>query len=84
MRTAPVDLCHQTAHAFQSAADFAVPTHRHPLGYLSAGAFAYLIASIIEGLDLATSATDTLAHLKTHQNHDECARSLEKAVFFTQ
>ncbi|MBV1756465.1 MAG: ADP-ribosylglycohydrolase family protein, partial [Dethiosulfatibacter sp.] len=34
--------------AFKMAADFAALTHGHPSGYLSAGALAYLISSILQ------------------------------------
>ncbi len=49
MRVAPAGLFYPKESAFRMAAEFAALTHGHSSGYLSAGALAYLIASIIEG-----------------------------------
>jgi len=46
------------------AVEFAALTHGHPSGYLSAGALAYIIASIIERKDIETAVVNTLAELK--------------------
>jgi len=62
------------------AAEFAALTHGHPSGYLSAGALAHMIASIIEGQDLEAAVKSTLTELQNHENHQECASSLRRAL----
>ncbi|MHB1152698.1 MAG: ADP-ribosylglycohydrolase family protein [Eubacteriales bacterium] len=76
MRAAPAGLFYPKERSFDMAAQFAVLTHGHPSGYLSAGALAYIIASVIEGHDLETAVNDTLAILKCYKNHDECSHAL--------
>ncbi|MCR4443226.1 MAG: ADP-ribosylglycohydrolase family protein [Peptococcaceae bacterium] len=80
MRVAPAGLFYRKESAFRMAADFAALTHGHPSGYLSAGALAYMIASIIEGQDIETAVKSTLAELKKHENHEECTQSLNQAL----
>ena len=70
MRTAPVGLAFRGEEAFRRGAEFAVITHGHPSGYLSAGFMAALIghlrdgASLDEGLDRSTR---TLAGYAGHE-----------------
>lgn len=80
MRVAPVGLFYRKEIAFNMAAELAALTHGHPSGYLSAGALAYMIASIIEGQDIETAVKSTLAELQNHENHQECTRSLNQAL----
>ncbi|MDW7729776.1 MAG: ADP-ribosylglycohydrolase family protein [Bacillota bacterium] len=80
MRVAPAGLAYPKEKAFEMGAEFAVITHGHPSGYLSAGALAYIIASTIEGSNLEEAVEGALAALKTHEGHEECAVILEKAV----
>ncbi|MBO8170217.1 MAG: ADP-ribosylglycohydrolase family protein [Thermoanaerobacteraceae bacterium] len=80
MRVAPVGLFYRKESAFRMAADFAALTHGHPSGYLSAGALAYMIASIIEGQGIETAVKNTLADLKKHENYQECTQSLNQAL----
>jgi len=80
MRVAPAGLFWEKEIAFQMAAEFAALTHGHPSGYLSAGALAYLIASVIEGNDIETAVKDTLDKLKNCENHEECWQKLEQAL----
>jgi len=80
MRVAPAGLFYQKESAFRIAADFAALTHGHPSGYLSAGAFAYMIASIIEGQDIETAVKDALAELKSYKKHQECTQRLNQAL----
>lgn len=80
MRVAPAGLFYRKENAFNMAAEFAALTHGHPSGYLSAGALAYIIASIIEGQDIETAVKKTLTELEGHDNHEECAQSLEQAL----
>ena len=71
-------------YAFNIAAEFAAITHGHPSGYLSAGALADIIASIIEGRDIETAVEHTIEGLKTHDNHEECEQSLKHAVVLSK
>ena len=80
MRVAPAGLFYGKDMAFKMAADFAALTHGHPSGYLSAGALAYLISSIIEGQDIETAVNWTIEELMQHDNHKECSDCLRKAV----
>ena len=80
MRVAPAGLAYPKVLAFNMGAEFAAITHGHASGYLSSGALAYIIASIIEGSNLEEAVEEALAVLKTHEGHDECSLILEKAV----
>lgn len=80
MRVAPTGLFYPKETAFGMAADFAALTHGHPSGYLSAGALAYMISSIIEGQDLETAVQNTLVKLESHDNHEECTMSMKLAL----
>ena len=80
MRVAPAGLAYPKELSFKMGADFAVITHGHPSGYLSAGALAYMIAAIVEGSTLEEAVAGALAVLKDHEGHEECADILEKAI----
>ncbi len=80
MRVAPAGLFYRKEIAFQMAAEFAALTHGHPSGYLSAGALAYIIASIIEGQEIETAVKNTLTELKAHKGHEECTQSLKLSL----
>jgi ADP-ribosylglycohydrolase len=80
MRISPVGLFCQRENAFHMAVEFAALTHGHPSGYLSAGALAYLIASIIEGENLEKSVELAIEKLKKHVHHEECTKGLDLAL----
>lgn len=80
MRVAPAGLFYRKDTAFNMAAEFAALTHGHPSGYLSAGALAYIIASIINGEDLETSVSHTLNKLSHYTGSEECTQSLKLAL----
>lgn len=80
MRVAPAGLFYKKDSSFLMAAEFAALTHGHPSGYLSAGALAYIIASIIEGQDIETSIKDSIVELEKYEGHEECTRSLKHAI----
>lgn len=82
MRVAPVGLFYSKDRAFELASEFAALTHGHPSGYLSAGAFAYIIASIIEGDELEDSILEVLSKLLKYKGSNECYEALEKAFNF--
>jgi ADP-ribosylglycohydrolase len=79
MRAAPAGLYYRRDDAFRMAAEFAALTHGHPSGYLSAGALAYLIDALIEGVDLETAVTKTMMMLKGYTGHEECLKKLQLA-----
>jgi len=80
MRVAPAGLAYPKELSFKMGADFAVITHGHPSGYLSAGALAFIIASIVEGSSLDEVVAGALAVLKDYEGHEECTIILEKAI----
>ncbi len=84
MRVAPAGLFYRKERAFEMAAEFAALTHGHPSGYLSAGALAYLIALIIEGLDMEPALLRTVAELERHPGHEECKQLLQQAIALVQ
>lgn len=84
MRVAPVGLFYSKEKAFKMAADFASLTHGHPSGYLSAGALAFIIAEIIDGVDIDTAVEDTLEELTKYKGHEECYKLLHEAYNLSQ
>jgi ADP-ribosylglycohydrolase len=80
MRVAPAGLFYSKEEVFQMAAEFAALTHGHPSGYLSAGALAFIITSIINGEDIESAAKDALIELSKHEGHEECSQSLKEAI----
>lgn len=52
MRVAPVGLFYSREKAFRIVCECAALMHGRPSGYLSAGVLAYIIACIIEGVDV--------------------------------
>lgn len=79
MRAAPVGLIFEEKKAFQAACDIAAITHGHPSGYLSAGALACIISSIVKGQELDDSIKSAMELLKEHHGNEECLQLLEKA-----
>ncbi len=80
MRVAPAGLFYSKDNVFLMAAEFAALTHGHPSGYLSAGALAHIIASIIDGKGIEDAVRDSLLVLGTYDYHEECTDSLKKAL----
>lgn len=83
MRSAPVGLFCPIESVFDWAAEIAALTHGHPSGYLSAGALAYIVASIISGEDINTAVYHTLTVLSEYENHEECTHLLQQALDFS-
>lgn len=80
MRSAPVGLYVIKPRVFQIAVEIGALTHGHPSGYLSAGAFAQLIAEIIEGNELKIAVDKMLKILKQKDNHEECTKKIQLAL----
>ncbi|NBG88482.1 ADP-ribosylglycohydrolase family protein [Isachenkonia alkalipeptolytica] len=79
-RTAPLGLMFRKNEAFDVAMQCAALTHGHPSAYLSAGALAYLISSIIAGEELEPAVTSTLLKLEEYDNHQECSEKINMAI----
>jgi ADP-ribosylglycohydrolase len=80
MRAAPAGLFYTKEDAFRRGVEFAAITHGHPSGYLSAGALASIIASIISGEEIEAAVEGTLRELSKHRCHEECFEALKKAL----
>lgn len=81
MRVAPVGMYYykNPEDAFDYACEAAAITHGNPTGYLSAGAFAMLIATILNGKNLEDGIQDVLKYLKKYPSNDETYNSIQKA-----
>jgi ADP-ribosylglycohydrolase len=64
MRVAPIGYFYDKDLAFDHGCACAAITHGHPLGYLSAGAFAYLLSQIFDGKELKDSVLHTISKLE--------------------
>ena len=80
MRVAPAGLAYPKELSFKIGVELAVITYGHPSGYLSAGALAHIIASIVEGSTLEEAVAGALAVLKDYEGYEECTEILEKAT----
>ncbi len=82
MRVAPVGLYFHKSpeQAFRIGCECAAITHGHPSGYLSAGVLAFIIAEIMNGVDLRSAALASVEVLKTYNEHEECLEILNKAM----
>ena len=80
MRVAPAGLAYPKEQAFKMGAEFAVITHGHPSGYLTAGTLAYIIAALVEGSALEAAVDGALEVLKDYEGHEECLVILEQAM----
>jgi ADP-ribosylglycohydrolase len=80
MRTAPIGLVFKKEEAFKLGCESAAITHGHPSGYLSAGALSYLIAAIIEGLEIEMAVEQSLAECKMYPKSEECSERMVKAI----
>jgi ADP-ribosylglycohydrolase len=80
MRTAPIGLVYKKEEAFKLGCESAAITHGHPSGFLSAGALSFIIAAILERLNLETAVEQSLEELKFHPSSKECSDLIEKAI----
>lgn len=84
MRVAPVGLYYPPEEAFKKGIEFAAITHGHPLGYLTAGAFSYLIASIMKGNSLQLAADNMLQKLSRYPEAKEGVQVIERAIYLSK
>lgn len=80
MRVTPIGLFYRPQFAFNKGMECAAITHGHITGHLSAGAFAYIIANIISGIDIENSVEYTLSELSKYYNSEEIIALLRKAI----
>ncbi|MFD3496614.1 ADP-ribosylglycohydrolase family protein [Streptomyces sp. NPDC058678] len=80
MRSAPFGLVNRADVAFAMAARGAQITHGHPTGYYAAGAFAAIVAHIVDGDSLEGSVLRALRELERHRGHEETSATLRQAV----
>ncbi|MEV6739529.1 ADP-ribosylglycohydrolase family protein [Streptomyces sp. NPDC051104] len=81
MRSAPFGLARVPGDtAFLMAALCAQTTHGHPTGYYSAGAFAAMVAYLVEGDSLEGAVLRALRLLARHPGHEETTAALRRAL----
>lgn len=82
MRVAPVGLfLHREPEvAFKVGAEASAITHGHPTGYLCAGAFATIIAELINGKSILDSITTSIKVLKSYPGHLETLNAINNAI----
>ncbi len=80
MRAAPAGLAAEPQSAFTLGEEIAALTHGHPDGYLSAGAFAFLISEMIAGKSIGDAAAAAVEELETKAWSDECTAQLKAGM----
>ena len=80
MRAAPAGFFDVSPGAFELGCQLAAVTHGHPTGFLSAGFLAELIAQLRNGYSLLTAIFLASVELKKHEDHQEVAVAVAKAV----
>lgn len=85
-RVAPAGLFlhDEPSAAFAVAARLAAITHGNPTGYLAAGAYAYILAEILNGKDLDEAVRNSLLELKQYSYIDEVNDVLEYALHLSE
>lgn len=84
MRTAPVGLAFRGEEAFGHGAAYAVVTHGHPSGYLSAGFMAELIGHLLDGAGLDEGLDRSTTTLSGYGGHGETLAKVEQARSFAE
>ncbi len=82
MRVAPVGLTKWDA--FELGCDVAAITHTHPLGYVSAGAFAVMIRAIIDGKRLTQAADAAARAVRGVEGATGLKELLERAMYIAE
>ena len=82
MRVAPVGFV--PGAPFRVACELAALTHGHPTGWLAAGYLAQLVHEVADGASLDEGAVRALDVLRRHPGHEETARAVEKALWFSR
>ena len=79
MRMAPVGLFLQPEAAYDYGCRFSALTHGHSTGITAGGAFAMLIAELLQGKTLEEALDLVMAHLEAQPNTAETLAALKKA-----
>ncbi|WP_462186640.1 MULTISPECIES: ADP-ribosylglycohydrolase family protein [unclassified Frankia] len=81
MRSAPFGLLQRGPEtSFDHAVECAVFTHGHPSGYLAAGAFAWIVAAMVDGASITQATASALGRLSAERDGKEVARALRAAL----
>ena len=81
MRAAPAGLFFSDpAVAFRIGSEVAAITHSHPSGYLSAGALAAMVSTLVAGRDMPAAVGVALSLLEGERGWDETVAALQRAV----
>jgi ADP-ribosylglycohydrolase len=81
MRAAPAALWSaDPAEVFEAGVISAALTHSHPSGYLSAGTFAVMVRSVLEGAEVRDALNRARAELRKWDGHEEQEAALEHAI----
>jgi ADP-ribosylglycohydrolase len=80
MRMAPAGLYFDQVEALTVGMDLAALTHGHPTGYTAAGAFAVIIAAIIEGESIDQAVLSALEKLNCINDSEDTFRTLSLAI----
>lgn len=86
MRVAPCGLFYadQPDIACLAAVKAAALTHGHPTGYTAAGALAYMIALIVNGLSVRKAAEAAMLLAPAISDNPETAEAIEMALFYAE
>lgn len=82
MRVAPCGILHagDAAAAFALGLQCARLTHGHPTGYLSAGAFAVVVADVLAGKALTDAVVAARSILMRYAGHEETLEAIDLAL----
>ncbi|MBL7523075.1 ADP-ribosylglycohydrolase family protein [Frankia sp. CNm7] len=81
MRSAPFGLLRREPEdAWSLAVECAVLTHGHPSGYLAAGAFAWVVAQVLDGASVLEGARSALRRVEEEPRGGEVAAALRAAL----
>ncbi|MQM28603.1 ADP-ribosylglycohydrolase family protein [Glycomyces albidus] len=79
MRSAPFGLRHSPAEAYALAEQCSALTHGHPTAGASAGAFAMIVAHLMNGETPQRAVSETMLHLRRSLDRSETADALQEA-----
>lgn len=80
MRVAPIGLVLGAEAAFALGAETSALTHGHPTGILAGGAFAFLVARLLEGAALADAVAEMRAIVATKPDAGETLAAIDASV----
>lgn len=84
MRVAPIGYFYDPEAAFEHGCDVAAITHGHPLGYLSSGAFTFLMSLLFDGQPLTKAVAMMIERIDSIPTAQRLKLLLKKAVELSQ